>query len=669
MAEYQGTVELIGGLTPKNNGTFPLASAKDIQVDDTGKRLNEKLAELEQGGDTVTVTVDGAAGTASHSSTEIYALVQAGNTVVAVLPDYANHTYQYDKYNEPTAANAMRSTVEFIRTAVDENGIVTTDYIIIHDDKSADAGYYEGTGGGSGTNGITPHIGENGNWYIGTEDTGVKAAGEDGVGITSVDEMGGDATRTTHRMNFSDGSYYEFDVYHGDKGDPYTLTETDKAVIVSAATESMKSEGSGVVLYTPQTLTAAQQEQARANLGIVGEEQYEFVDSVDDIPADADTSKKYVIDGYIYTYQEKTVNIIHNANDGTGYLNNTPQGTWGDTQYARTGGWTSPLISIDPTKLAPVGNATATAVTISGIEKVVPFYNNFPVVVYYYKSDGSQMFLKSSTDLGSIGTAGEIPTPFTFYLKDTNIFADSNWAQVYGVRISLGISSTSITADDVKNLSVNMPFFDEVGTVTGWHSTGQEFNGDKATQQNTADIETLKNDVKTLQDALANDSISVNTGEVLYAVGDSITYGTNVGGNANAWPTHLMAINGYDTTNSKNLGISGIGFCTTASGKTVRGVVDGQSFAGADIVTVAIGINDWKNSSATVENFFTEMYYCLNKIRGDNPYCRIYYILPFNFKVGTFNTFYALGFKGEGDTALCYGNTLQQFVNLIKAKF
>lgn len=428
----------------------------------------------------------------------------------------------------------------------------------------------------------------------------------------------------------------------------------------------------GAVLYTPQTLTAAQQEQARANLGIVGEEQYEFVDSVEDIPADADTSKKYVIDGYIYTYQEKTVNIIHNANDGTGYLNATPQGTWGNTRYGKTGGWSSPLIEIDPTKLAPVGNHQQTAVTISGIEKVVPFYNNFPVVVYYYKSDGSQMFLKSSTDLGSIGTAGEIDTPFTFYLKDTNIFADSNWARVYGVRISLGISSTSITADDVKNLSVNMPFFDEVGTVTGWYSTGQPFSGDQATQQNTADIEALKKDVKALQDAIENDTddgISVNTGEVLYAVGDSITYGTNVGGNANAWPTHLMAINGYDTTNSKNLGISGIGFCTTASGKTVRSLVDAQNFAGADIVTVAIGINDWKNSSATVENFFTEMFYCLNKIRTDNPYCRIYYILPFNFKIGVFNTFYALGFKGEGDTALCYGNTLQQFVNLIKSKF
>ena len=50
MAEYKGSVELIGGLTPKNNGDFPLVSARHVQVDDTGKRLDEKLAEIGTGG-------------------------------------------------------------------------------------------------------------------------------------------------------------------------------------------------------------------------------------------------------------------------------------------------------------------------------------------------------------------------------------------------------------------------------------------------------------------------------------------------------------------------------------------------------------------------------------------------------------------------------------------
>lgn len=41
--EYQGSIELIGGLKPKNNGSFPLMEAKDIQVDSEGTRLDAAL--------------------------------------------------------------------------------------------------------------------------------------------------------------------------------------------------------------------------------------------------------------------------------------------------------------------------------------------------------------------------------------------------------------------------------------------------------------------------------------------------------------------------------------------------------------------------------------------------------------------------------------------------
>lgn len=46
MAEYSGSVELISGIRPKNNGNFPLVNAKDVQVDGDGTRLDAKLAEL-----------------------------------------------------------------------------------------------------------------------------------------------------------------------------------------------------------------------------------------------------------------------------------------------------------------------------------------------------------------------------------------------------------------------------------------------------------------------------------------------------------------------------------------------------------------------------------------------------------------------------------------------
>ena len=47
MAEYKGSIELISGLTPKNNGDFALVNAKDVQVDDAGTRLDAKIIELD----------------------------------------------------------------------------------------------------------------------------------------------------------------------------------------------------------------------------------------------------------------------------------------------------------------------------------------------------------------------------------------------------------------------------------------------------------------------------------------------------------------------------------------------------------------------------------------------------------------------------------------------
>lgn len=48
MAEYNGTIDLISGIRPKNNGSFPLVDAKDVQVDDSGKRLDAAFTEIEE---------------------------------------------------------------------------------------------------------------------------------------------------------------------------------------------------------------------------------------------------------------------------------------------------------------------------------------------------------------------------------------------------------------------------------------------------------------------------------------------------------------------------------------------------------------------------------------------------------------------------------------------
>lgn len=49
-------IELIDTLAPKNNGTFPMVNAKDVDVD--GKRLPEKLKELEAAAGKIEVATD-----------------------------------------------------------------------------------------------------------------------------------------------------------------------------------------------------------------------------------------------------------------------------------------------------------------------------------------------------------------------------------------------------------------------------------------------------------------------------------------------------------------------------------------------------------------------------------------------------------------------------------
>lgn len=43
---YNGSVELISGLKPKNGGTFPLVNAQDVQVGEDGTRLPVMLAKI-----------------------------------------------------------------------------------------------------------------------------------------------------------------------------------------------------------------------------------------------------------------------------------------------------------------------------------------------------------------------------------------------------------------------------------------------------------------------------------------------------------------------------------------------------------------------------------------------------------------------------------------------
>lgn len=78
-----------------------------------------------------------------------------------------------------------------------------------------------GPPGESGDDGLTPYIGSNGNWWIGTTDTGVKATGTNGsngtngVGIASVELYSTSGNVTTYRIYFTDGSIFDYQIVSG----------------------------------------------------------------------------------------------------------------------------------------------------------------------------------------------------------------------------------------------------------------------------------------------------------------------------------------------------------------------------------------------------------------------------------------------------------------------
>lgn len=111
-----------------------------------------------------------------------------------------------------------------------------------------------GKDGTNGADGITPSIGDNGNWYLGTTDTGKPSRGATGAkgdpGAPGKDGAGMDITGAT-------------------VGQIAKITAVDASGVPTAwSPADMPSGGSpDAVLYTPQTLTDAQKKQARDNIG------------------------------------------------------------------------------------------------------------------------------------------------------------------------------------------------------------------------------------------------------------------------------------------------------------------------------------------------------------------------------------------------------------------
>ena len=135
---------------------------------------------------------------------------------------------------------------------------------------------------------------------------------------------------------------------------------------------------------------------------------------------------------------------------------------------------------------------------------------------------------------------------------------------------------------------------------------------------------------------------------VWYALGDSITQGfysymngdtPAISTTTNCWAKIVADKAGFSLT---NYGVGGSGFvhnATVGDRLNARDHIDTIDFSGADMVTIAYGINDWKGSDTfgsfndditTGGTVYSNMRYVIEKILTDNPECKVFIITPIN---------------------------------------
>ncbi len=146
----------------------------------------------------------------------------------------------------------------------------------------------QGAAGPQGIPGVTPHIGENGHWYIGEKDTEINATGPEGQrGATGPQGPAGDTgPQGAPGPKGDTGSQGP----KGADGEDYVLTDSDKEQIAGIAVSLADP-----VQYSKQEKTESQKLQARENIGAA---------SVSDIPKK--TSELENDSGYLTQHQDIT---------------------------------------------------------------------------------------------------------------------------------------------------------------------------------------------------------------------------------------------------------------------------------------------------------------------------------------------------------------------------
>ncbi len=567
------------------------------------------------GGGVITVEVGYDASTdvatADRSASEIWELVYGGATVVAAVNGVNLYPFKCANFG----ANDAVVSVEFSFTEVGEqNDNVTTYGLTIDNYKDCTRWHNEFVGGG----GVTPIF----------ETGGVETLEAGESAYVNIDNS--DPT----------APILSFGIPKGEGG-------VSPSVAVTAITGGHRvsiTDASGTKTFDVFDSVVSSQP----------ENSLEIVSSIEEM---TDHTKQYVLDGYIY--ESRTV-VVEGE---TTYPNEfTPAADKLNLRLSGTSGSSSSSNGSFITDFIEVTDDFATASTytvrmnkeaILGTQSKVVFYdgNNSRVGANILVS-GTNTSIVDGTTVSDIKTQG-----------DSSSVLPTDWTKVAVIKLQYQLKTTALEMADINDVTVTLDAKKAVGettTKTEFVNTGESYNtptdNNSLIQKNASDIADLQAEVEALKNNGSSGSTSASQSDtVWYAIGDSITAGYGVS-KSECWVSHVLKYNGYDSTKSKNLGVSGIGFVRTdpTNGKTIRTVVDENSFANVDLVTVAVGINDWKES-CSVDTMKTEMVYCFDKILSDNPYCKIFFITPINKIIGTQENNYALGYEVNGIT-------MEQFV-------
>ena len=224
----------------------------------------------------------------------------------------------YTNAQLPNAANVKTALDELVPKSHSHANKDALDKISVSNGKLQYNGSNVGLKGDKGTNGTTPHIGDNGNWYLGTTDTGKPSRGAKG----DPGKNGSDASVTeaniTSALGYKPVAPGDIPVVptadisantsarhsHTNKDVLDSITAVDTAMSDTSTNPVQNkvikkyiddhSSGTGgtggtanAVLYTAQTLDLAQQGQARTNIGAIGYNSPQFQGFLSLAPANA----------------------------------------------------------------------------------------------------------------------------------------------------------------------------------------------------------------------------------------------------------------------------------------------------------------------------------------------------------------------------------------------